>query len=190
MADSDRPYSGATNPRADVESPPTFKPGDDDFISIPILVPASTPAVGAWLNLAEVYGPPFGGSPPISIGLSDIGESGQNHFIMDQDATNSYRRAWTGPPATDGQWHTITFHINFETDQSGSVQIYFDGQLQTFANGSTTLNEATLDPGINWNGTSANFLDLQSYRAAGSLPGTLTTYMGAPKIGTSLASIQ
>lgn len=190
VADSDRPYAGATSPRADIESPPVFKPGDDDYISIPVLVPTTVPATSTWFNLAEIYGKPYGGSPPVSFGLSDVGESGQNHFVMNQDATNGYKRAWTGPPATDGQWHTITFHVNFETNNTGSVQIYFDGQLQALANGTTTLNEATLDPGVNWDGTHANFLDIQSYRSAGSFPGTVTTYAGAPRFGTTLASTQ
>jgi len=193
VANSDRPYPGATNPRADIESAPLFKPGDDDYISVPMLVPAKMPAVNtdnAWFELAEIYGKPYGGSPPVSVGLSDYGENGQNHFMMNQDARDGYKRAWTGPPATDGQWHTITFHVNFETNNTGSVQIYFDGQLQTLANGSTTLHEATLDPGVNWDGTDANFLNIQSYRSAGSFPGTLTTYMGTPTIGTTLASVQ
>lgn len=190
VADGDRPYAGATNPRADFESPPIFKPGDDDYISIPVLVPITTPAINMWSALAQIYGPPHGGSPTVSFGINDVGENGQNHFAMNQDATYGYKRAWTGPSSNDGRWHTITFHVNFETNNTGFVQIYFDGQLQTLANGSTTLYEATLDPGVNWDGMHANILDIQSYRAAGSVPGTLTTYAGAPKIGTTLASVQ
>jgi hypothetical protein len=109
--------------------------------------------------------------------------------MMNQDAHHNYRRAWTGPAATDDGWHTIIFHVKFETDNSGFVQIYFDGKLQKFTNGSTILHEATLDPGITWDG-SANYLDIQSYRSAGSFPGTVTTYMGAPRIGPTLASVK
>lgn len=193
VADSDRPYLGAADPRADVETAPTFKPGDNDYIAVSMLVPTTMPAVNtnnAWFELAEVYGKPYGGSPPVSVCLSDWGQNGVNHFIMNQDATNGYKRAWTGPAATDGKWHTIIFHVNFETNNTGSVQIYFDGQLQTLANGTTTLNEATLDPGVNWDGKDGNFLNIQSYRSPGSFPGTVTTYMGAPKIGTTLASVE
>jgi hypothetical protein len=192
VADGDRPYAGAEDPRADVETARSFMPGDDDYISIPMLIPTTMPAVDtdtAWFELAEVYGQPYDGSPAVSVSLSDWGQNGVNHFMMDQDATNGYARAWTGPAANDGKWHTITFHVNFETNNTGSVQIYFDGQLQTLANGTTTLHEATLDPGVNWDGTHGNFLNLQSYRSPGSFPGTVTTYEGAPKIGTTLASV-
>lgn len=192
VSDRDRPYSGDTNPRADIESPRIFKPGDDEYVSVPVLVPTSTPAVDtntAWFSLAEIYGPPFGGSPTVSVALSDWHENGQNHFIMNQDARYGWRRAWTGPASNDGRWHTITFHVNFEPNDSGFVQIYFDGQPQTFANGTTTLHEPTLDPGVNWDGRDGNFLDLQSYRSAGSFPGTVTTYEGTPRIGPSLASV-
>ena len=192
VPDSDRPYQGASSPRADIETSPSFKPGDDDYIAVHTLVPTTMPAVDtnkAWFELAEIYGQPYNGSPPVSVALSDWNENGQNHFIMNQDASHGYQRAWTGPAATDGKWHTIIFHVHFATDNSGSVQIYFDGQLQTMTNGTTTLHEATLDPGVNWDGTHGNFLNIQSYRSPGSFPGTVTNYMGAPKIGTTLASV-
>jgi hypothetical protein len=193
VANGDMPYAGDLDPRADVETAPTFKPGDDDYFAVRVLVPTTMPAVNtdnAWFELAEVYGKPYGGSPPISLNLSDYGENGVNHFMMNQDATNGYARAWTGPAANDGQWHTIIYHVNFETNDTGSVQIYFDGQLQTLTNGTTTLHEATLDPGVNWDGTDGDFLDIQSYRSPGSFPGTVTTYEAAPKIGTTLASVE
>ncbi len=192
VANSDRPYVGAENPRADIETPRYFKPGDDDYISVPLLVPADTPSVDpmtSFFELAEIYGPPYGGSPPVGVTISDWGTHGVNHFQMTQDGNHGHKLAWTGP-AVDGKWHTVTFHVKFETNDTGSVQIYFDGQLQTLANGSTTLNEATLDPGVNWDGSDGNFLNVQSYRSAGSFPGTMTTYAGTPRIGTTLASVQ
>lgn len=193
VANGDLPYAGDVDPRADVETAPTLKPGDNDYIAVRVLVPTSMPAVNtntAWFQLAEVYGKPYGGSPPIGLDLSDFHENGVNHFMMNQDANHGYARAWTGPAANDGKWHTIIYHVNFETNNTGSVQIYFDGQLQTLTNGTTTLHEATLDPGVNWDGKDGNFLDIQSYRSPGSLPGTVTTYEAAPKIGTTLASVE
>jgi hypothetical protein len=192
VANGDLPYAGDVDPRADIETAPMFKPGATDYIAVRVLVPAAMPAVNtnnSWFQLAELYGKPYGGSPPVSVDLSDFHENGINHFIMNQDANHGYARAWTGPAANDGQWHTIIFHVNFETNNTGWVQIYFDGQLQTLTNGTTTLHEATLDPGVNWDGKDGNFLDLQSYRSPGSLPGTVTTYEAAPKIGTTLASV-
>jgi hypothetical protein len=193
VADSDRPYAGDTNPRSDVETAPSFKPGDNDYIAVRTLVPTTMPAVDtntAWFELAEIYGKPYNGSPTVSVSLSDFGHNGVNHFIMSQDASHNYARAWTGPAADDGQWHTIIFHVNFETNNTGYVQIYFDGQLQTLTNGTTTLHEATLDPGVNWDGKDGNFLNLQSYRSPGSFPGTVTTYEAAPKIATTLTAAE
>jgi hypothetical protein len=191
--DADRPYDGAENPRADIESPGMFRPGDNDYIAVPMLIPQNVPAVDtntAFFEMAEIYGAPFNGSPTVSVGLSDYGENGVNHFVMNQNASYGYKRAWTGPAANDGQWHTVIFHVNFETDDTGYVQIYFDGQLQTLANGQTTLYEPTLDPGVNWDGKDPDFLNVQQYRSAGSFPGTVTTYSGTPRIGTSLASVE
>jgi len=54
----------------------------------------------AWFQLAEVYGKPYGGSPPIGLDLSDFHENGVNHFMMNQDANHGYARAWTDLPPT------------------------------------------------------------------------------------------
>jgi len=175
--DKDRPYSGATNPRGDVESPPMFAPGDDYFVSVPILIPASFPAVNkGWWQVAELYGKPYGGSPPIGVYLWNV--SGTNRFILQRQGASVL---WTSPPL-DGKWHTITLHVHFATDSTGLVDVYYDGQ-----HAAGPFKYPTLVSNVNWDGKTPNFLDINSYRAAGAFPGTISLYHGAPVAASTLA---
>jgi hypothetical protein len=193
---SDLP-DGALNSRGDMESPHLFTPTTNDnvYVSIPVLIPSSFPNTDAgWFQVGEIYGPPHGGSPPIGLDLWNPGDG--NHLELCQDATHNYTCPWRGP-VLDGGWHTVTFHIQFSTDPSvGYVEVWYDGVPQQINGGvegtagmGTRLYYATLVSGINWDGTSANYLNINSYRELGSYPGTVTFYHGAPKIGTTLASV-
>lgn len=184
--DSDRPYTGATNPRADFESPGMFKPGDEAWIRVVPLIPKAVPPVTGWFQFAEVYGPPHGGSPPL--GLSIIAVNGVNHFAAFRGARYSYDRIWLGPEV-DGAWHEIILHERFATDSTGFVEIYFDGAQQTLANGQTRAAMVTLDPGVNWDGSTPNFLNVNQYRKAGMFAGTVTIYHGSPAVGSSRDSV-
>jgi hypothetical protein len=188
VADGDRPYSGATNPRADFESPNLFPPGSDAYIAIPNLIPAGFPVLDwhkGWMQIAELYGRPYGGSPPIGIGLTNYG-TGVNHYQL----VDHYGKMWWQGPSLDARWHTITLHVHFATDSTGSVELWYDGVPQKLLNGSTKVNYPTLLAGVNWDGTNANFLNINSYRSAGSWPGTLTLFHGAPTVATTLAAAE
>lgn len=189
---SDRPYPGS-DPRGDVESPRVFKPGDDYYFSIPVLIPRNFPLVprGSWVMFAEVYGTPYNGSPTNSLGVrNDLGD-GKNHFAFGGRSINAANTdyAWEGA-AVDGRWHTFILHIHFATDNTGVMELWFDGVRQTFLNGSQTLRRATMVPGATWDGTTGNFLDINSYRPVDTIPGTATLYHGAPAVGPTLASVQ
>lgn len=188
VADSDRPYTGAVNPRADFESPKMFTPGSDAYIAIPTLLPSGFPVIDwhkGWMQVAELYGQPYGGSPPIGIGLTNYG-TGINHYQLSDHASKVW---WQGPSIVGG-WHTVTLHVHFATDNTGSVELWYDGAQQKFTNGATKLNYPTLLAGVNWDGTHGNFLNINNYRSAGSWPGTVTLFHGAPTVATTLAAAE
>jgi hypothetical protein len=190
VADSDRPYSGASNPRADFETPGFFTSGSDLYYSIKFLIPSGFPTLksGGFYQISEVYGPPHGGSPPIGIDLFP-GAGGRPVVSLQRGAGHGYDRPWTGPTLDTG-WHTVYVHTKSAADNTGSVSIWFDGQPQTLTNGSQTINYATLASGVNWDGHTANVLNVNSYRRAGAYPGTVVTYQAAAKVGTTLAAVQ
>lgn len=185
--DSDRPYAGATNPRGDLHSPRMFKPGDEAFIMVRPLIPTNVPPVkGPWFQWCEVYGPPYGGSPPWGCDIYAV--NGVNHYGAGRGARYGYDRIWAGPPV-DGKWHTFVAHVKFATDSTGFIEFYFDGKLQTLANGAVRASMVTLDPGVNWDGKTPNDLIVNQYRKAGMVAGTVVTYHGAPAVGSSLAAV-
>lgn len=180
-------YSGSPNPRGDVETAKKWKPGDDVFIAIRPLVPLAVPAASkGWLQIAEVYGPPYGGSPTIGI---DLAYSGGNRFCLARDSSHGYDEPWVGP-LLDGKWHTIVLHVKFALDNTGFVELWYDGVQQKFNNGATKLNYATLRSGLNWDGNTGNFLDINQYRQHEKYPGTVVTYHKPPTFGTSFAAVQ
>ena len=161
VADSDRPYSGASNPRADFETPGLFGNGADLYSSIKFLIPAGFPQLSqSFFQIAEIYGPPHGGSPPIGIDLV-AGTGGRPRVVLERDANFGYDQPWAGPTLDTG-WHTIYLHTKMAPDATGSVQLWFDGQPQTFTNGSQTINYPTLASGINWDGHTPDVPQRQS----------------------------
>ena len=185
IADSDRPYSEATNPRGDVESPSFWVPGSDAYVSEPTLIPVGFPLVNkGWWMVWELYGKPFGGSPPTGLYLWDVG--GSNHFILQRQGKEVL---WTGP-ALDGRWHIPIEHVHFATDGSAFIELWYDGVQQKFSNGLTKISYVNLVAGVNWDGTDANFLDINSYREAGAFPGTWALDHAAPTVAPSLAVAQ
>lgn len=189
IADTDRPYSGATNPRADFETAGYFTNGSDLYYSDTFLIPATFPKLtsAGWFQINEVYGPPHGGSPPVQISLVP-GLNGRASIALSRDKAHNYDRPWHGP-ALDAGWHTVTVHVKCSTNNAGFVEVYFDGVLQRFSNGSTWLYYTTLVSGVNWDGRTPNFLNINSYRKAYAYPGVVTLYHAGARIGKTLAAV-
>lgn len=189
VADSDRPYSGASDPRADLETPSYFTAGSDLYYSLEFLIPQGFPALKShgFFQISEVYGPPHGGSPPIGIDLFP-GSNGRPVVSFERSAPYRYDRPWTGPTLT-ANWHTIVVHTESATNNTGFVELWFDGKQQQMSNGRMRINYPTLESGINWDGHTPNLLHINQYRKAGAYPGTVVTYQAAAKVGTTLASV-
>jgi hypothetical protein len=176
----------APKPNAQLIGPYIFKPGMNVYIAFSVYIPVGFPKIctpyasGCFFSFAEIYGPPYNGSGPVSIQASG------NHFFLD---TRVNTDEWNSPNWTPGTWNNFVLHVNFATDNTGYVQVYYNGQLQTLANGSTTVNEATLFTGVNWNGTTPNHLSEQQYRSVNPAMGAVITYESGALAGTTLASV-
>ncbi len=174
-------------PNAEAMTPKLFNPGDDDYIGFSTLFPAGFPQIctpwvnGCFMQVAEIYGQPFGGASPVNI------MSIQGKLVL---GTSTGGIVWHAlAPYQSDTWQDLVLHVKFSTDPTvGYVEIYLNGQLQTFDNGSTRYYEATLQPGVNWDGVHANYMDLDQYRAAGPALGTITLFHTGVKIGSSYAA--
>jgi hypothetical protein len=213
VTNSDRPYAGDINPRADLESPRLLGPGRDYYVSTSMYLPTGTPVPGytsdhAGAMLWEIFGSPFG-LPTMDLSLANPNTETPNHdhfrFGGDIDGTNPRFFWWSAHPVT-GDWHSVIVHIKMDTTDAGYVQLWLDGVRQSFTSCTIesvnhcssdlqTYHYKTLLRGQNWNGTDWNFLDINSYRSPctsldeGSFCGTLTTYHGAPAIGPTYDSV-
>jgi hypothetical protein len=145
-------------------------------------------ANGFWqvAQVKDIGGPSWGWSIKID---GEEATDGQNHYdvaLWDYNASDS---AWVGPDI-DGNWHDITVEVNYETNTTGWIKVWFDGVPQTFnegpQSGSTQLtNVQTLaDP------ASSQPLLINSYRAYNLDTDQPTIYHGPALVGTTLASVE
>lgn len=177
------------NPSANVLSPPLFRPGRDAYIGFSVLFPAGFPPIctparpGCFMQIMEIYGQPFHGSSPVAILLS-----GRRLFL----GSHAPGPLWTSPVPirAGGAWNDFVIHVHFDTrPHVGFVELWFDGRRRRFANGSKRFYEATLQPGVNWDGVHPDALYLQQYRGANPRLGTVTLYQTGAKVGRSYAAV-
>jgi hypothetical protein len=193
---SDQPYAGSL-PRGDLfeyyagSSNPVFTPGKNYYIAIPVRIPAGLPLMfdngSKFFQWAQINYPGKSGHPAVglSIGGGEVGYT-TNRPSLEMYDNGAFDYPWYGP-AIDGNWHTAILFVHFATDNTGYVQLWWDGVPQTFSNGSTTFNGPTLTASND--GQYHDGLDIDSYRAFNAMPGTVTIYHGAPAIGPTYASV-
>jgi Polysaccharide lyase len=174
----------SANPAAAVDSPDLFYDGDEDYIGFSTYLPANFPYVPHWFQLAEIYGRPFAGSPPIGIDIEG------NRLGLWRNQSTGYDNPWSVALQT-GTWLDMVLHVKFSSDPTvGFIEIWLNGAPQTFANGRQRLYMATLVPGVNWDGAAGgNSLDLDQYRSILDPLGPLTIYHAAAAIGHSFAAV-
>jgi hypothetical protein len=176
------PTSGT---RASLTSPRLFGPGDDADIGVSTYFPAGFPAItSGWLQVAEVYGPPYNGSPTIGLAVNG------NRLVLTRDATHNVDAAWTSlaDVAKGTGWEDIVLHVKFSTDPSvGFVELWHNGQRQRFTDGAQTLHYSTIVPGINGGGPNSLFLN--QYRSKSPARGAVTLYHDQAKVGSSYGEV-
>jgi Polysaccharide lyase len=183
--DSCRKLQPGPSPSAFLISPPIFRAGNERYISFSTLFPAGFPRITNWFQIAELYGPPYGGSPPIGIYVS--GRS----LVLGRDVTHHYDTPWRSR-IRQGSWEHLVLEVKFSADpRIGFVKLWLNGIPQTFAGGRRRLAMGTLIPGINWTGRrGADSLDIGQYRAAQPALGTVTVYEGQVRVGTGYAAVR
>ncbi|HXV05798.1 MAG TPA: polysaccharide lyase [Solirubrobacterales bacterium] len=181
------PLVPTSSPRAQLVGPQMFTEGSDDYIGFSTFFPADFPTISSgWMQVAEIYGPPFGGSP--SIGIDVVG----NRLALQRDPTHNWDTIWTSPTeiSKGTAWEDIVLHVKFSTDPSvGFVELWLNGAQQTFKNGARRIYYDTLVPGVNWDGSSPNRVYLNQYRSSSPPRGAVTLYHDAARVGTSYASV-
>ena len=185
------PCTSTDNPRAELESPSLFSPGDERWEAWSVYVPSSHPAPactkcanGTFFAFQEDYGAPFDG-PPAMGWYFDFGVS-PNLFSMDRGQQYKDDQPWLSPLLT-GQWVDFLVHKKFSNtdDGTGFVEAWENGSPITFSTcNCTRLSTQTMHA----TQTSLAFY-MTAYRAAG-LFDSFDTYYDEVRIGTTQASVQ
>lgn len=142
---------------------------------LPTTFPAEVPG---WWNLLEgPYGPPYNGSPPVSIQLS----GNRLQWISNEWHTGKDQILWE-QPYVRGKKTTYLIHVVQSATKEAS------GLVEMWINGEPVCSKAwpTLD-GSNYQGPQG--LWLQSYRKKGMFSQTVSLYHWFPKIGATRASV-
>jgi hypothetical protein len=185
------PCTSTANPRAELESPSLFSPGDERWEAWSVYVPSSHPAPactkcanGTFFAFQEDYGAPFDG-PPAMGWYFDFGVS-PNLFSMDRGQQYKDDQPWLSPLLT-GQWVDFLVHKKFSNtdDGTGFVEAWENGSPITYSTcNCTRLSTQTMHA----TQTSLAFY-MTAYRAAG-LFDSFDTYYDEVRIGTTRASVQ
>ncbi len=180
--------SGTTYTRADWSNWNTFIGGTESWCSIPInitLMPTVAVTTGDWWQFAEAKtSNNVGGFAEWGIYVVGSGSSHQFYFVMGRvDSTTiggtpfagtGHHILWQGGNADNG-WHTFVVRSNYAQDNTGYLDLYYDGTKVWSMAGLPVLADTFTD------------LDLNSYTGGGLNPCTLVH--GAPRVGTSLANV-
>jgi hypothetical protein len=181
------------NPRGQVMGdrggPQSLGPRDDRWEAWSVLIPSDFPLVSGrnWFLLQEDFGSPFSGSPPVEFDIADNG-SGVNHFVMSvcHDACGAVSMAWSGPEIQTDRWYRFVVHKTFSrSDDTGMVQLWLDGERETFVNGSRRYYTRTLHANCTCLPTDQYRFYLNNYRADALSPDVVTVYFDDAVLGTA-----
>lgn len=176
------------NPSAGAFTPGLFTPGQDVYIGFGTFFPQGFPSIctpwvtGCFMQIAELYGLPFRGSSPVSVMVI------RQKLVLSTQHSGSI---WTAPTSIPygTAWQDLVLHIHLDTTAAtGFVELFYNGVQQIFTNGYTRYNEATLDPGVNWDGIHPDYFDIDQYRGGTPSLGLTTLYHTGIKVGTSYAA--
>ena len=185
------PCTSTENPRAELESPSLFAPGDERWEAWSVYVPSSHPAPactncpnGTFFAFQTDYGAPFDG--PASIGWFFDFAVSPNRFSMDRGQQYNDDQPWLSS-LTTGQWVDFLVHKKFsnKNDGTGFIEAWENGNQVTFSTcNCTRLSTQTMHS----TQTSLAFY-MTAYRAAG-LFASFDTYYDEVRVGTTRASVQ
>ncbi len=180
--------SPTENPRGQLVSEPLFEDGGDYFIAFSVMFPQGFPAIKSWFMIAELYGPPYNGTPSMALYVSN-----EQKITFGRDASYNRDTIWTGKVIEPGKWRDIVLHVKFSTDPKiGFVQIWDDGQRQQLVGGDgSTVFYRTLNTELNYDGKTPNTLILNQYRNKDVPYGGngVTLYHDSVKVGHSYEEV-
>lgn len=151
--------------------------------------PSDFPNLYSWFGVAQIYGPPWGGSPTLGFQVSD--DRLVLHSAQSSETKTIHSNLWYGPNLSRGnRWEKVILRVFMSTDENkGFVELWYNGTKQKLFNGQERYYLKTLDLGRNWDGKTANILYAQQYRSKDMKLGEVSVYHDNYKVGTTFSSV-
>jgi hypothetical protein len=136
---------------------------------------------GKWQVVEQIHTTASGG--PVPFGLHVDGCDPNMHWQYEPPSGSS--KDFLVKPFPLNSWHTFVYHEKWSLSESdGYVEVWYDGSMQTLANGSTRFPTAWCISGSN------SYWKWGIYRSgSGGAIGTAYAYLGQAKAGTTFADV-
>jgi hypothetical protein len=185
VLDSDNP-KGQTNPRADLTAENMFCEGDDYYVGYSLLLPSNflgQLSSRGWLMVAE-DGYTGYSMPPFAYYFIG-GPSGGKIELLATRASRTKSNHILSVDPTYGKWMDVVTYYKFSADPSvGFIEVWINGERQTFANGQERFRQNTLEPGAPVCGKLLH----NNFRASG-MADSVTIYQDEVKVGESYNAV-
>ena len=164
--------------------------GEDYYVGVSYYFPSSWPTPQTtyqWVNIGDVYGPPYGGPSASGLGVFKVAADEQ---VIAYQRTRSYN--WDRPlqiPLERKKWYDIVMHIKLSPEPTeGYWEVWLnrgDGWERMTLNGEERLYTKTQNPG---HSGAPNYHKIALYRSLGMWD-VATLYVGHHRIGTSFEAV-
>jgi F5/8 type C domain/Polysaccharide lyase len=121
------PLTPTENPRAQLQTPDFINPGDEIWWGGRVYFPDTFPnptSVG-WISSGSVFGPPYAGSSPVTLGVCKSAVDSEPNFGMVPDGWKT--RYW-GVPMSQMRGHWVNYLIHEKFAANGWMEVYVDGK--------------------------------------------------------------
>jgi Polysaccharide lyase len=184
VLDSDNPNGWGT--RADLTAGNMFCEGDDYYVGYSLLLPSNflgQLSSDGWLMVAE-DGYSGHSRPPFAYYFIGRPSGGKFELLATPDGHISGNPILSVDP-TYGKWMDIVTYYKFSADSSvGFIEVWINGEQQTFTTGQERYRQNTLEPGSPVCGQVMH----NSYRSAG-MADSVTIYQDEIKVGQSYSAV-
>jgi hypothetical protein len=182
--DSDNPSDWGT--RADLIAEDMFCEGDNYYVGYSLLFPSNflgKLSSRGWLMVAE-DGYAGHSMPPFAYYFIGGPSGGKFELHARPNGQRTGRPILSVDP-TYGKWMDVITHYKFSADSSvGFIEVWINGEQQTFANGQKRYRQRTLEP----DSPVCGRLMHNNYRGAG-MADSVTIYQDEIKVGDSYRAV-
>jgi hypothetical protein len=184
VLDSDNPSGWGA--RADLSADNMFCEGDDYYVGYSLLLPSDfldQLSSDGWLMVAE-DGYAGQGMPPFALYFIG-GPSGGKFELQARPDGHMTGKPILSVDPTYGKWMDVVTYYKFSADSSvGFIEVWINGEQQTFRTGQESYRQNTLEPGSPVCGTLLH----NSYRSAG-MADSVTIYQDEIKVGQTYNAV-